>query len=47
MADQDLTDHKSWEVLEDFIKRKWKPDDLPKALDDAKYLWGLYDKERQ
>ena len=47
VADQDLPDPQSWEVLEDFITRQWKPDALPKALDDAKYVWGLYDKERQ
>ena len=43
--DQDLPDPKSWEVLEDFIRGKWKADALPKALDDANYVWGLYLKE--
>ena len=47
VIDQDLPDPQSWEVLEDFIKRKWKPEALPKALDDAKYVWGLYLKEGQ
>ena len=47
VIDQDLPDPQSWEVLEDFIMGKWKADALPKAIDAAKYVWGLYDKERQ
>ena len=28
-ADQGLPDPQSWEVLEDFIKRKWTPERTP------------------
>ena len=47
VADQGLPDPQSWVVLEGFVMQRWSDDALPKALDAAKYVWGLYQKESQ
>ena len=47
VADQGLPDPQSWVVLEGFVMQRWSDDDLPKALDAAKYVWELYLKDSQ
>ena len=47
VADQDLPDASTWEEVDSFIRENWKPDAIPKALDDAKYVWRLFQKEGQ
>lgn len=45
VADQDLPDASTWKDVDSFIRGKWKLDAIPKALEAAEYVWGLYQKE--